>query len=484
MTHDLMKKAGKGIAWNFSSQVIQQIIQFFVVVVLARLLTPADFGIFGMAVVFSNLLQPFRQWGFQAFLIQKKDMDGEYENTAFWSICAVGLALFIIVIAASPYVGIFFNDVKVGHIVGVLSIGFLFSPIGSIQWAMVNRELNFRVIAIRDIIVTIIYGISVTIFALAGLGVWALVIAALLRELAWSVVFLLLYKWRPSFSFNVKKFKEMLSFGMNCIGSGVLGYAASNVDNILVGKFLGPANLGFYNLAFNTVSKPETKIVTHISSVAFPVFSLIQDEKKRIRETYLKTLRLILLVVVPLLSILFISARDFVLVLYGSKWLLAVAPIQIMCLYGLFTALTSIAGPVFWSKGRSDIMLWIGILKIIVLLLFLTVGLRYGIIGVSIAILFYSLVIFFPVFYLANKFIELKNADFFRIVIKYLLLYILIASAVWVIDFFFIQKATIVPFFHLIATLTAGFFTYFLLLLIFYREDAMLFINVIKNTFS
>lgn len=470
MTDSLVKKAGKGVAWNLLSQIVQQAVQFVVIIILARKLTPGDFGIFSMALIFAGLLEPLRQWGFQAFLIQKKDITQEYEDTAFWSICFIGICLFVISITCAPLVGHFFSNPRVSSIFAVIALGFLLSPIGAIQWALITRDLNFKAIAIRGILVTFIYASCVCVLAVKGFGVWALVFAALCRELAWSVIFWLTSDWRPRLQFSADKLKEMLGFSLNSIGSGVLKYIINNIDNLTVGKFLGAANLGFYNMAFNTVSHPQAKLVTHISTVSFPAFSSMKDDMDRFKETYFKIISIVLLVITPILAILFTSAKNFVMIFYGGKWLPAVLPIQIMCLYGFVKALTSISGSVFLSNGRADLDLKMNVFKLTVFILSLTFGLRYGIVGVSIAVLVYSIIIFSPEFYFANKLLKVTALRFYSIVARYLALFFLISGVILIVGFY-LKDHAMAPLFQLILNMLICFLVYAAALIVFFKSD-------------
>lgn len=471
MSIDLAKKTGRSIVWNFTNQIIQQMMNILVVMVLARLLTPGDFGIFAMVVIFSNLAEPFREWGFQAYLIQKKDIDREYEDTAFWSICAIGMLLFVLGVICAPFVGSFFNNHEVAKYVRALSIVFLISPLSSVQWALACRAMDFRIITIRDLFGALVYGCTVCLLAFNGFGVWSMVIACLCRELIFALVYYLIHYWRPRIRFSPSKFKEMLGFSIHCMSSGVLKFFTNNIDNILVGKLLGATDLGLYNLAFNTVSLPQVKLVAHINAVAFPAFSSIQNDKERLRNVYLKSLRMVLLLVVPLLSILFITAKNFVLVFYGEKWLSAVLPIQIMCLYGLIRSLNATTETVFLSIGRPDIQFKMSLLRLVIFVVFLFFGMRYGIVGVSIAVLLYSLVVFYPSIYFCNRLLAIRSLDLCSILLRYLGLSLSMITAIVMLNIFIIHTYITGSFMQIMSDVLAGFLVFILALKIFFPND-------------
>jgi len=421
---ELRKKASRGVFWNLFNQGIQQVIQFFVVIVLARLLRPEDFGVFAMAAIFSNFLQSFREWGFQAFLIQKANIDQEYQDTAFWAILVTGCFLFVCSISCAPLVGAFFDNREVVLVFRVISFCFLLSPFGAVQWALVTRELNFKALALRNIFAQMAYGITACYFAYSGIGVWSLVMATLCREISLSILFWVIYDWRPRFQYSLVKLKEMMHFSIHFIGSSTIQYAINNMDGAFVGKFLGAVNLGQYNLAVNLISQPQNKLVSHISSVTFPMFSKVQHDLETMQVYYIKILKAVLVVVIPILAILCACAHDFITLVYGEKWIPAVVPVQIMCGYGIIKTINAIIEPVFFSKGKVNIYFRLNLIKITVFILSITIGIRYGIIGVATALLVCSFVLAIPVIHYANKILRLRNRFFYAIITRYLFLFI------------------------------------------------------------
>jgi len=478
---NLSKKLGKGVAWNIFSQVLQQAIRLCVIFILARLLNPADFGIFAMAMVFIEFIEPFREWGFQAALIYKQDIDEEYKSTAFWSICVVAVSLYLSALILASSIGRFFNNSEVSKIIPFVALGILFAPLGAVQWAMLVRDLKFNAIAGRNAVAEVLYGTTACVLAFNNFGVWSFVIGSIVRELTWSLALWIFYKWRPLFKFSITKFKEILGYSVNCTGISVLNSGINNVDNLLVGKFLGTIKLGFYNLAFNTVSHPQTKLASQISIVTFPAFSIIQNNKERILSAYEKTLRAIMLVTVPPLAILFTSAKEFISVFYGNKWLESVFLIQIMCFYGLLRAIASASGSVFLSKGRAALYLKINILKLAIFLVALLYGLRYGIIGVAFAVLAYSVITFLPVFYYTNKTLGANNLRLYTAVFQYIVVYFSIIGIVWYCDRVILQCYEPMPILHLGINIVLGISVYFAILVMFLRSDLHLMFDLVKK---
>ena len=439
---------------------------------------------FSMVLVFTEIIAPLREWGFQATLIYKKDIDEEYKSTAFWCICFIAMVLYLFSLVTAPFIGRFFNNPLVAKIIPIVSIGILFTPLASMQVAILTRDLNIRPIAIRNIFAEIMFGITACVLAFKGFGVWSFVVGTIVRELTWALTIWVLYKWRPLFVFNIKKFKEMFSYAVNCTGVLIVGNIINNIDNLLVGKFLGAIKLGFYNLAFNTVSHPQTKIASQISNVTFPAFSLIQEDNERMQKAYQNTTKIIMAVVIPFLAIIFVSAKEFVTVFYGDKWLPAVLPIQIMCFYGFIQAALSPVFSIFLSKGKSDLYLKIAFLRLILLFVILLFGVRFGINGVAASILLYSLLIAFPIFYYANKLLNAKLLNFLLMFLRYSLIYFMLIGIIWLASHALIQQCRqIMALYLLLFNIALGSIAYFILMLFSAREDLFTIFGIIKKVF-
>lgn len=484
MRDDIVKRAGRGVGWNILGQAAEQAIKFVIIVVLTRLLDPGDFGIFAMVLVFTELIRPFREWGFQAALIQKENIDEEYKSTAFWAIAGTGVLLYLFSCLSAPFIGRFFNSPLVGEIIPLMTLAFLVRPFGSVQWALSTRELNFKFINVIDIVGTLFYGATACFLALQGFGVWSFVAAIVVRELSWALMFWFIHGWRPLLKFSFAKFRELLAFAANCTGAGFLSYGINNFDNLMVGKFLGAVPLGYYNLAFNTVSQPETKITSQITNVIFPVYSMIKDDKERVRQAYLKTIKMITLITIPFVSILFVAAKDFVLVFYGSKWLAAVLPIKIMCLYGLMRALTSISSPVFLSQGRPDVELKITILRLAIFIGLVFYGIRHGIVGVAVAVLVYSVINFFPTFYLSNRLMGVGQSKFYAAILRYLIFSLVVIALLSLLNIFYQRYDVGNSLLRLVLSAASGAFVYFAALRISSKSDTDYLMDLIKRVLA
>jgi O-antigen/teichoic acid export membrane protein len=403
-----------GVVWTATSRVLQQLFRIAVTAVLARLLVPEDFGVVGMALIFTGLVALVNEFGLSSAIIQRTEVSQEHLCSAFWVNVMTGLAVWGIAAACSPAISRFFESSLVAPVVSVSSFGFVLGSISIVHRALLVRNLQFGKVAAVDIGGTIANGTASVILALLGMGVWSLVLGSLLGNAVSSAVLWVLSGWRPRFLLRWNTFKELLRFGAYVMGARVLTYAGDNLDNLIVGKLLGPASLGYYSLAYRLMDFPRRNLASIVTTVTFPAFSRIQEEDVRLRKGYLKTIAVISLVTFPLLTGLVFLAPEFVQVVYGPQWEPAVLPLQAMCVAGLFYSVATTTGSIFLSKGRSDLSLLLNAARIIALGLFALAGVRWGIVGVAVAISVYATVFTLVFQIVANRLIRLSMGAYFR----------------------------------------------------------------------
>ncbi|AKB76259.1 Lipopolysaccharide biosynthesis protein WzxC [Methanosarcina lacustris Z-7289] len=410
----LMKSATRGVFWSGISQFSTQMYQFIVIIVLARLLYPEDFGIIGMAVIFTGLVQTINELGLSAAIIQKKNINDNHLSTSFWISLGLGISLFITTVIISPYIADFFKNELVGPVVSVLSIGFIFGSCSVVHRSLLQKNIEFKKIAITEIVASVMSGSLSIILALFGFGVWSLVFGTILSNFTRSVLLWKVCTWRPSMTFDLTSFKELFSFGAHVMGSRFLNYIDSNIDYLLIGKFLSATALGHYTLAYQLSTFPLTRISSIITSVTFPTFSIIQDDNDTLRYAYLKVIKYISTITFPLLAGLIMVAPDFIPIAFGEKWAPMIVPLQILCVAGALKSVGTTVGSILLSKGRSDIQFKWNVFTAIVLPIAILIGIRYGITGVAMAITMMSFLLCLIIQSIANNLINLNFSDYFK----------------------------------------------------------------------
>ncbi|UCH51234.1 MAG: MOP flippase family protein [Chloroflexota bacterium] len=403
-----------GIAWTAISQLSNQAFLFIVTAILARLLTPEDFGIVGMAAIFTGLVATVNELGLNAAIIQRKELSESHLATSFWAIMAMGILIFGIAILAAPFVARFFGKDIVAPVVILSSSGFLIGSLGVVQGSLLIKGMLFKQLAATEIGATIISGTAATVMAFAGFGVWSLALKGVIFSFASVVLLWLVCSWRPSIHFSLESFKQLFGFSVKVTGTRVVNYFQANVDYMVVGKLFGAYSLGIYSLAYRLITMPLTKISSIVTRVTFPAYSSIQDDDLRLRRGYLKEIAYISLVTFPALTGLFAVAPEFIRVIYGEKWVSAILPLRILCIVGVVKSIGTTVGSIHYSKGRADIALKWNISKFVILTGGIFAGSRYGIVGVATAIAIVTAALFPIIQWVTNRLIKLSFREYLR----------------------------------------------------------------------
>jgi PST family polysaccharide transporter len=376
-----------GVAWGFTARGVITLANFAASIVLARLLQPEDFGIFGLAMIFIGIASRFGNLGFGLALIQKKELRDEHVSSIF----VVHLLLFAliagIIVSVAPFVGAFFHSFLVGRALRAMAWIFIAHAFSSIARAILQRRMDFKSPALSNIVDHVTGTVTSITLAWLGYGVWSLVYGHIGGSLLSTLVLMVRARWRPVFRYNHAAMKELFSFGLNIFVKNLLIYGSDKVDYFIIGKQLGPAALGFYEKAFNIMDLGIKELSTKIGAgVLFPAFSRIQDDQERLRSAYRKIILSLTLVCFPFFFGLFLVSPSAIYVLFGEKWMASVVPLQILCLAGLFRTHLHITGTVINAMGRVAPEVWIRAAAFILLTMGCLIGSFWGIVAVAIAV--------------------------------------------------------------------------------------------------
>lgn len=390
-TSDQMVRGG---VWVFVSYGLQQAINIARSIILARLLTPGDFGLMGLASLAMAALSVFTETGIWPALVQRKVLDEDTKYTA-WIIFALrGILLGLLLVIVAPLVARFFAQPQLTALLTVLAGVFVISGCNSLSVILLQRELRFDRITYLNLAVTLVSLVSSVGAAIALRNVWAFVAGELVGATAAMLLSYRIEDFRPKLRFSRSRARELLSYGKYLTGAGIITYLATQGDDAVVGKTLGTEALGFYGVAYRASNLPATSISHVINQVTIPGFSKVQDDIAQLRSMYLKTLRLTALVAVPFTGGMFILAPFFIPVLYGPQWVPAIPAFMVLCFFGLERAIGSVAGPVFLARGKTRLILIIGLSKLLTMAVCIVpLTLRYGILGTSIAVTISAVVV-------------------------------------------------------------------------------------------
>lgn len=409
----LAVKTTKGIAWSAGSQVARQAVQFVITAILARLLTPADFGLVGMITVITGFLALFTELGFGSAVVQRKDLTDEHVSTAFWVNIWSALALMLVTMMLAPIIAAFYEDPSLTPLTLVLAFHFPLNAFGTMQWNLLHRELDFRRLAVIEIVSLVSAGTVAIGLALKGFGAWSLIAQSLTNAAVSSLLAWIMVPLPPlRRGFHREKFNELFQFGSHLVGYQVLNYFARNLDNLLIGKFLGADALGYYSLAYRLMLSPLFNVSRVLGRVLFPAFSQIQHDRAKVRDGYLRAVRFISLVTFPMMAGMFIVAPELIRVVYGSRWERAIFLVQVLAPVGALQSIGVTVGPICMSQGRSDVLFKWGLVSVPTICLAIIVGLRWDIEGVAVWYAGASLSLWYVSHTIANRLIGLRMRDF------------------------------------------------------------------------
>lgn len=361
-----------------TAQLIRIGVQFCSVIVLSRLLSPQDFGLVGCVTPVITFVGLFQDLGYGQAIIQRREISQNQISSLFWVTAALGLASSLVAALCSPAVAWFFHDSRLALLTIAVSITLLFGSLGAIPNGLLNRRLNYRGLAITDASAAAVALGSAVISALLGARYWSLIVAA------WSSSFLTTFgywtfaRWRPNRPSLKFVDREIGLFGANLTGFTFVNYFSRNLDNVLIGRQLGTAALGYYDRAFKLLSFPIQHLNAPLYSVMTPLLSRVQDDKPRFRAMFLRAAGQLTLFVVPAMAALVSVSHDFVLLAFGPRWE-PVAPIFFFLgIVGMVQPLTNATGWILIAQGRTDVMFRLGIVTSLITVASFFVGLHFG----------------------------------------------------------------------------------------------------------
>lgn len=429
----LRKKTLSGVRWTASARIIQQLIQFGVIILLMRLLTPEAFGLIGMIIVITGFVGIFSDAGFGAALIQKKEIDERHRSSVFWVNVLIGTLLTLIIGISAPLVASFYNEPALIDLTRFIALQFFISSLNTVQRSILQREMDFHKLTVAQISTQVISGGIAVTLALLGFGVWSLAWQSLISVGADVVLIWKLSSWRPKFIYEGKAVRDLLKFSSNLLGFNIINYWARNADDLLIGRFVGSAGLGIYTRAYSMMLLPISQVTYVLSQVMFPALSRIQDDKERVKRIYLQANRIIGLVSMPMMCGLFVVAEPFVISLFGEKWAEVIPVLQILCFVGIKQPLESTTGWIFQSQNKTDIQFRWNIIVSTVTILAFIIGLKWGVIGVATAYAIRSYIIWYPSIRIPGRIINMTFSEFVRNVSGVFLCSVVMAVLVYIV---------------------------------------------------
>jgi len=404
---DLDRKIRKGVAWTSLTQIGAQFAYLVISVVLTRLLLPQDFGLIAMVLVFTGFAVVFNDMGFGAALVQKPDLNQHHLNAVFWVSVLTGAAITLVIAAAAPYIALFYGIPALQSLTVAISVIFFINGFATVKLALLQKAMDFRTLAAAQLAAVVVSGTIAIYLAFNSFGVWSLVAMYISNTLVNVAVLWAITPWQPDFSLRWDAVKELSKFSLNLMGFSAFNYWTRSGDNLLIGRFIGSAALGFYARAYTILLVPVFQVSTIISSVMFPALSAIQQDIERVRDMYLKAISVISLITFPLTLGLVVLSGPFVLALFGDKWAEMIPILQVFGLLGAIQSIGTTVGWIYQSQGRTDVMFRWGLISGSIFIVSFVVGLRWGVLGVAVAYTVANFLLWYPSWEIPARLIKL-----------------------------------------------------------------------------
>jgi O-antigen/teichoic acid export membrane protein len=415
LKEDLKGRSIRGGVITMFAQAFKFVLNLASNVVLARLLTPQDYGLVGMVTAVTGFVAIFRDLGLSMATVQKEEINHEQVSTLFWVNIAVSIVTAIITVAIAPVIAQFYSEPRLTWITIALAGGFIISGLGVQHQALLNRQMQYKLLMTRDLISMFAGIVSAIVAAWYGLGYWALVILPLVTAVVGTSGLWLACSWRPSFPARKAGVRSMLVFGGNLTGFNIVNYFARNLDNVMIGRVWGAQQLGLYAKAYQLLLLPLQQINAPVTAVAIPALSRLVDSPERYRQAYLRILEKLTIITTPLIVFMIATSDWIVLFLLGEQWSGASPIFALLGIVALTQPVANTTGWLFITQGRTNHMFQWGMVGSTLSVVAIIAGLPWGATGVAASYSISGLLIRTPIlFWYVGRTGSVKSIDLYR----------------------------------------------------------------------
>lgn len=404
--------------WIGVAQIFRIGMQLVGLVVLARFLPPAEYGLMAMATVAINFASLLRDMGTAAAIVQKEDLNEDTTNTVFWLNIGLGLVLALILVIFSPVIADWFRAPRLVLVLLLLAIVFPVTSSAAVHQALLERESKFRILARIEVLSSLFALFTALILAYYGAGVLSLVGQALVAASLSAIQLWLSSRWRPQAKWSSSEFKSLLKFSGHLTGFTFINFFARNTDSLIIGRVLGSVALGVYSQAYKVMMFPLQSMTQVASRALFPIMSRQQNDINEMAKLYFRSLRTIAALTAPLMAGLWMLREPFVRLALGAQWDAVATILAWLAAVGFIQSLTSTTGSVFMATGRTDLLLRLGIIGTILQVTSFFIGVNWGIESVAICYLIANIVNLFPCFWLTLRQLNSSYRDLISILWK------------------------------------------------------------------
>lgn len=388
----LKNKTIKGVGWSAADAFLGQGVTFIVGLVLARLLSPDEYGLIGICLIFTTVLNGIVDSGFSNALIRKKDVTDEDYNTMFITNMAISIVLYVLLFISAPFVSEFFHREELTALVRATGLILFFNALSITQVTILTKEINFKTKTKASFVSAVISGGIGIAMAFIGFGVWALVAQQLSKQLLYTLCLWFLNKWFPKFTFYRDSFKYMWGFGWKLLASGILNNVWNQLYQVVIGRYYTSATLGHYTRANEYANVFSSNLTSIVQRVSYPALAEIQDDKERMVQGYRKIIKVTMFVTAVFMISLGAVSEPMIYTLIGTKWHEAATYLPLICISMSLYPLHAINLNILQVLGRSDIFLYLEVLKKFIGLFPIVIGIFCGIYYMLLASIFTGII--------------------------------------------------------------------------------------------
>lgn len=422
---ELKDKAISGVKWNAIGRFSTQGVNFVIGLILARLLSPSDYGVVGMVGIFFAIAQTFIDSGFGSALIRKNDCNDTDYSTAFYFNIVVGLVCCILLCVASPFIADFFNTPILKDLVKVMSLNMFIGSFAIVHSTKLTHSVDFKSQSIVGLLTAVLSGTMGIFMAYKGFGVWSLVFQQLIATVLRVVLLLAITKWFPKLLFSKSSFKYLFNFGSKILTASILHTIYANMTTLIIGKFYSAKDLGYYSRGESLATYPSTNITGILQSVTYPVLSKIQDDDEHLIQSYRKLISMTSMVIFFGMFLLAALAKPLILTLLTDKWLDAVIYLQIFCFAYMFDHICALNLNILYVKGYSNLVLKLEVIKKTISISMILAAVPFGVMAICIARALYTQIAVVINTYYTGKLFDMGYLKQVKDFSKYLVLSVL-----------------------------------------------------------
>lgn len=405
---DLRRQAADGVIWSVAASAVNQVISLLIFAILARQLSPLEFGIVAMAAIFLEVVNLVGRAGLVEVLVQRKELHEEDLSTAFWSSLGLGLLGTFILWASAGLIGTFFNVPEVVRVVQWLSIVTTVTAMGTVQEALLRRAFGFKVLALRGLVATLGGGATAAALAWTGFGVMSLVGQSLVAAGLTTAIMWHYTRWMPSFRFASDEFRRQIRIGMSLCISTLLGMGNQRIVDLVVGHLLGPVPLGFLRVAWRGFDMLLELGMRPVVQVSFPFFSRLQREPAQLSATYIHLARLTALIIFPVFVGAILIAPEFIRLAFGNQWDASVMLMQILALSVLSMPMIYFKSNALIAVGQIRPVLWLNVLEFGLSFVIVAVFCRFGVEGAAWGNVLRVVVVAVPILWALQRYVGIQ----------------------------------------------------------------------------